>query len=143
MADSWLVLRCPACKICHGRKNTGHLCPHCGQRIANNTEVVDTAKDSNELRNKVILANTPDELRDLLESKLLNDGPLLESEISPYNVLNLVRKTADEQGYVRREKVQEKVSEIGNGLDIDSIMEEIESQGLIVRIDTGIWQFLE
>ena len=143
MAESWLVLKCPACKNCHGRKGTGHLCPHCGQRIASNTEVIDTAKDSNELRTKVILANTPDELRDLLESKLLGNQPLVDNEISSYNVLKLVKSTADDQGFVSREIVQKKILEMANGLEVDSIMEEIESQGLIIRIDSGIWQFLE
>tara|TARA_B100001559_G_C16174953_1_gene472648 strand:+ start:154 stop:591 length:438 start_codon:yes stop_codon:yes gene_type:complete len=143
MAESWLVLKCPACKNCHGRKGTGHLCPHCGQRIASNTEVIDTAKDSNELRTKVILANTPDELRDLLESKLLGNQPLVDNEISSYNLLKLVKSTADDQGFVSREIVQKKILEMGNGLEVDSIMEEIESQGLIIRIDSGIWQFLE
>ena len=143
MAESWLVLRCPACNICHGRKGTGHLCPHCGQRIASNTQVVATAKDSNELRTKVVLANTPEELRELLESKLQGNSPLVEKELTPYNVLNLVRATADEKGIIKRELVHQKIIEMGKELDIDSIMEEIESQGLIIRIGIGIWQFLE
>ena len=96
MAESWLVLKCPACKNCHGRKGTGHLCPHCGQRIASNTEVIDTAKDSNELRTKVILANTPDELRDLLESKLLGNQPLVDNEISSLSSCTEMDLLADE-----------------------------------------------
>ncbi len=143
MAESWLVLRCSACKICHGRKSIGHHCPHCGQRTSTNTEVVDTAKDSNELRNKVILANTPSELREFLESKLLGDKSFYEPEITPFNALKLVKNTADDKGYIRREIVQQKLIEKGNILDVDSIIEEIESQGLIIRIDSETWQFLE
>ncbi len=143
MAESWLVLKCSACKICHGRKSIGHHCPHCGQRTSPSTEVVDTAKDSNELRNKVILANTPSELREFLESKLFGDKSFLESEISPFNALKLVKNTADDKGYIRREIVQQKLIEKGNILDVDSLIEEIESQGLIIRIDSEIWQFLE
>ncbi len=113
MAESWLVLKCSACKICHGRKSIGHHCPHCGQRTSPSTEVVDTAKDSNELRNKVILANTPSELREFLESKLFGDKSFLESEISPFNALKLVKNTADDKGYIRREIVQQKLIEKG------------------------------
>ncbi|MAP58695.1 MAG: hypothetical protein CL978_00440 [Euryarchaeota archaeon] len=143
MAESWLVLRCSACKICHGRKSIGHHCPHCGQRTSIETEVVDTAKDSNELRSKVILANTPFELRELLESKLSLDNSFFESDLSPFNALKLVKNSADEQGIIRRGVVQKKLIERGCNLEVDSLIEEIESQGLIIRIDSEMWQFLE
>ena len=143
MAESWLVLRCSACKICHGRKSIGHHCTHCGQRTSIETEVVDTAKDSNELRSKVILANTPFELRELLESKLSLDNSFFEPDLSPFNALKLVKNSADEQGIIRREVVQKKLIEKGCNIEVDSLIEEIESQGLIIRIDSEMWQFLE
>jgi|TARA_B000000565_G_scaffold255859_1_gene238404 hypothetical protein len=105
--------------------------------------VVDTAKDSNELRSKVILANTPFELRELLESKLSLDNSFFESDLSPFNALKLVKNSADEQGIIRRGVVQKKLIERGCNLEVDSLIEEIESQGLIIRIDSEMWQFLE
>ena len=68
---------------------------------------------------------------------------MVEKELTPYNVLNLVRATADENGIIKRELVHQKILQMGKELDVDSVMEEIESQGLIIRIGLGIWQFLE
>ncbi len=143
MADSWLVLRCPACKICHGRKSTGHLCPHCGQRIGDNSEVVDKAVDSNDLRMKVVLANTPEELRGLLQSKLSKDSYLVGREYNPAVGFRIVKDSCDDKGIIQQKIIAEKL--IKNGLEIDVVdfMEHVETQGLVIRIESGIWQFLE
>ena len=143
MADSWLVLKCPACKICHGRKSTGHLCPHCGQRIADNSEVVDKAVDSTDLRMKVILANTPEELRVLLQSKLSKESLIVGKEYNAATGFRLVKDSCDDNGYIHQKIIAEKL--IKNGLEIDVVdfMEHVETQGLVIRIESGKWQFLE
>ena len=143
MADSWLVLKCPACKICHGRKSTGHLCPHCGQRIADNSEVVDKAVDSTDLRMKVILANTPEELRVLLQSKLSKESLIVGKEYNAATGFRLVKDSCDDNGFIHQKIIAEKL--IKNGLEIDVVdfMEHVETQGLVIRIESGKWQFLE
>ena len=143
MADSWLVLKCPACKICHGRKSTGHLCPHCGQRIAENSEVVDKAFDSTDLRMKVVLANTPEELRVLLQSKLSKESLIVGKEYNAATGFRLVKDSCDDNGFIHQKIIAEKL--IKNGLEIDVVdfMEHVETQGLVIRIESGIWQFLE
>ena len=143
MADSWLVLKCPACKICHGRKSTGHLCPHCGQRIADNSEVVDKAVDSTDLRMKVVLANTPEELRVLLQSKLSKESLIVGKEYNAATGFRLVKDSCDDNGFIHQKIIAEKL--IKNGLEIDVVdfMEHVETQGLVIRIESGKWQFLE
>jgi len=143
MSDSWLVLKCSACKICHGRKSTGHLCPHCGQRIRANAEVVDKAFDSNELRMKVILANTPDNLKDLLKSKLSNNSPLIGKEYRSASGLNAIKDSVDESGIIHIDVVAEKLRKNSIEIDVEQFMEHIETQGLVIRIESGIWKFLE
>lgn len=143
MSDSWLVLKCSACKICHGRKSIGHLCPHCGQRISANAEVVDKAFDSNELRMKVILANTPDNLKDLLKSKLSNNSPLIGKEYSSASGLNAIKDSVDESGIIHIDVVAEKLRKNSIEIDVEQFMEHIETQGLVIRIESGIWKFLE
>ena len=39
-----------SCNMCHGRKSSGHNCPHCGQRVNEKTPVVDHAANPAELR---------------------------------------------------------------------------------------------
>ncbi|RJU80627.1 MAG: hypothetical protein DWB99_08385 [Candidatus Poseidoniales archaeon] len=143
MADSWLVLRCPACKICHGRKSTGHSCPHCGQRIGDNSEVVDKATDSNELRMKVVLANTPEELRAQLHSKLSEDSFLVTKEYNPSLGLRVVKDSCDDNGIIHQKIVVQKLKKNGLEIDVVDFMEHVETQGLVIRIESGKWQFLE
>lgn len=143
MADSWLVLKCSACNICHGRKSTGHLCPHCGQRITDNAQVVDKAVDSTELRMKVVLANTPDNLKELLKSKLSKDSPLVGKEYSSAAGLKVVKDSVNEKGIIHIDIVAEKLAKNGVEIEVEQFMEHIETQGLVIRIESGIWQFLE
>ncbi len=143
MADSWLVLKCPACNICHGRKSTGHLCPHCGQRISGNAKVVDKATDSNELRMKVVLANTPEELRVLLESKLSKDSPLVSTEYNPAAGLRVLKDSVNDNGIIHIDTVANKLAKNSIEIDVEQFMEHIETQGLVIRIENGVWQFLE
>ena len=68
MPEPWKVFKCSACKMCHGRKSIGHNCPHCGQRTNKATLVIDSADNPADLRMKVIIANTPPELRESLQN---------------------------------------------------------------------------
>jgi hypothetical protein len=143
MADKWLVLKCAACNICHGRKSTGHDCPHCGQRMNSNSVVVDTAKDSSDLRIKVALANTPEELRELLKVKLSKENLLVENNFNAVVGVKIIRESANLEGMIYKEEITDKLSRSGMEIDVDLFMESVESQGLIIRIASGIWQFLE
>ena len=68
--EKWSVVRCPACKNCHGTRTRARQCPHCGQTLASTTPVVATADSAAQLRIEVALANTPKEIRDELRIKL-------------------------------------------------------------------------
>ena len=97
MADTWNVFKCLACNNCHGRKTTGHSCPHCGQRIGESTPVVDKAANPGDLRMKVILANTPPELRDALGKQLSKAESLAQSSSSfnPKKGVQILRESID------------------------------------------------
>ena len=78
MAGTWSVIRCPACRNCHGTRGQPRQCPHCGQSLPATTPIVATAETSAQLRIEVALANTPEELRDELRTKLeAMDEPLI------------------------------------------------------------------
>ena len=143
MAGSWLVLKCLGCNICHGRKSTGHSCPHCGQAMNSNSQIVDTAKDPSELRIKVALANTPEELKELLRSKLTKQELFSEKRFNPAIGVKILKESADLDGLIKKENISDKLIDSGLNIDIDLFMESVESEGLIIRIENGIWQFLE
>tara|TARA_B110000467_G_scaffold159964_1_gene178464 strand:- start:82 stop:399 length:318 start_codon:yes stop_codon:yes gene_type:complete len=105
--------------------------------------VVDKAADSNELRKKVVLANTPEPLRELLESRLSNNSSLVTKEYSSAAGLRVVKESLDENGIIHQVKVAELLKKNSIEIDVVDFMEHIETQGLIIRIGSGIWQFLE
>ena len=145
MADTWNVFRCLACSNCHGRKTTGHSCPHCGQRIGESTPVVDKAANPVELRMKVILANTPPELRDSLAKKLKKAESLDQSALSfnPKNGVQILRESLDSDGVLSLSEVQKNFTKKGFEKSVIEFLEMAEAEGLILRLDEGLWQFLE
>lgn len=145
MADTWKVFRCPACNMCHGRKSSGHNCPHCGQRVNDKTPVIDQASNPAELRMKVIIANTPPELRESLESRLDMSETLFDSNssFSPSRGLSVLRKSLDKDGKFTIDEVKESFKLQGFEEEVNNFLEMAEAQGTILRLAEGIWQFLE
>ena len=145
MADSWKVFQCTACNNCHGGKSSGHKCPHCGQKITELTLVVDYASSAAELRNKVIIANTPNELKESLSKKLANSKHALHfnEPFSPAKGLKLLRDLAAENGTLSLALVDSCFEKNGFNGDIDEFMQLTEMEGFVIRVGEGIWQFLE
>lgn len=145
MAGSWKVFRCPACNMCHGRKSSGHNCPHCGQRVNEKTPVIDHAENPSELRMKVIIANTPHELRESLSSKLKESETLFnrDSNFSPIKGLNLLRSSLDENGNFTKDALSFEFRKQGFEDELENFLQMAEAQGTILRLGRGIWQFLE
>lgn len=145
MADTWNVFKCLACNNCHGRKTSGHSCPHCGQRIGESTPVVDKAANPGELRMKVILANTPPELRDSLAKQLKKAESLVQSALSfnPKKGVQILRESLDSDGILSLSEVQKNFTKKGFEKSVMAFLEMAEAEGLILRLDEGLWQFLE
>ena len=145
MVGSWKVFRCPACGMCHGRKSPGHNCPHCGQRVNEKTPIIDHAENPSELRMKVIIANTPDELRESLSSKLKESTPLFNSDsnFSPTKGLKLLRNSLNEDGNFTRDALNLEFKKRGFEDELENFLQMAETQGTILRLGKGIWLFLE
>ena len=145
MADTWNVFKWLPCNNCHGRKTSGHSCPHCGQRIGESTPVVDKAANPGELRMKVILANTPPELRDSLAKQLKKAESLVQSALSfnPKKGVQILRESLDSDGILSLSEVQKNFTKKGFEKSVIAFLEMAEAEGLILRLDEGLWQFLE
>ena len=145
MADTWNVFKCLACNNCHGRKTSGHSCPHCGQRIGESTPVVDKAANPSDLRMKVILANTPPELRDALGKQLTKAENLAKSPSSfnPKKGVQILRESIDSNSIVSLSNIRRNFKKKGFEKSVISFLDMAESEGLILRLDEGLWQFLE
>ena len=145
MADTWNVFKCLACNNCHGRKTSGHSCPHCGQRIGESTPVVDKAANPSDLRMKVILANTPPELRDALGKQLKKAESLVQSALSfnPKKGVQILRESIDSNSVVSLSAIRSNFQKKGFEKSVISFLDMAESEGLILRLDEGLWQFLE
>ncbi len=145
MAGTWSVVRCPACRNCHGTRGQPRQCPHCGQPLPSTTPILATAETSAQLRIEVALANTPEELRDELRKKLEKmDEPLIaSSSSSPRAIYAAIQKAVGVDLILRREDVQSILEKLGSELLVDDLLEKMELDGTLVRQRDGTWLLLE
>jgi len=143
--EKWSVVRCPACKNCHGTRTRARQCPHCGQTLASTTPVVATADSAAQLRIEVALANTPKEIRDELRIKLeASQEPLVAiNSTSPRRLYALMVDQAGEAGIIRRRDVEDVLNKVDSDLDADDLLDQLEINGTIIRRQDGTWQLLE
>lgn len=145
MAGTWSVVRCPACRNCHGTRGQPRQCPHCGQSLPSTTPIVATAETSAQLRIEVALANTPEELRDELRKKLESlDEPLIaSSSSSPRAIFTAIKKKVGDDMILHRNTVQSVLEDLDSELLIDDLLEKMELDGTLVRQRDGTWLLLE
>ena len=143
--EKWSVVRCPACKNCHGTRTRARQCPHCGQTLASTTPVVATANSAAQLRIEVALANTPKEIRDELRIKLeASQEPLVAiNSTSPRRLYALIVDQAGEGGTIRRKDVEDILNKVESDMDADDLLDQLEINGTIIRRQDGTWQLLE
>ena len=145
MAGNWSVVRCPACRNCHGTRGKPRQCPHCGQSIPATTPVIATAESSAQLRIEVALANTPEELRDELRLKLeSSDEPLIaSSSTSPRTLYKAIQKTVGDDMILHRSDVEKVLQDLDSQQSPDDVLEKMELDGTLLRQQNGTWLLLE
>ncbi len=141
---NWLVLRCSACQQCSGHRHQQGRCPHCGQALGRESELVKTVLNANELPMEVALANTPESLRADLRERM-TEGGLQTGQSAPTrsSLLQKLRSAADEGGDISALVVQRVLRELSIEEHVDSVMEHAEVEGLVIRAGHGRWTFLE
>ena len=145
MAGNWSVVRCPACRNCHGTRGKPRQCPHCGQSIPATTPVIATAESSAQLRIEVALANTPEELRDELRLKLeSSDEPLIaSSSTSPRALYKAIQKKVGDDMILHRSDVEKVLQDLDSQQSPDDVLEKMELDGTLLRQQNGTWLLLE
>ena len=141
----WNVVRCSACSTCHGHRKIGRFCPHCGQKLPADAEIVTSVATAAELRIEVALANTPEELRDMLRKRLEQNHTLFHQEetISFKGLPKLLLDATDENGVLTRKGLQPILEKNRNSMEVQDLIDMAESQGLLVRLNSDCWQLLE
>ncbi len=141
----WNVVRCSACSTCHGHRKVGRFCPHCGQKLPEDAEIVASVATAAELRIEVALANTPEELRDMLRNRLEQNHTLFHQEetISFTGLPKLLHDATDENGVLTVKSLQPVLDKNRNSLEVQDLIDMAESQGLLVRLNSDCWQLLE
>ena len=141
----WNVVRCSACSTCHGHRKIGRFCPHCGQKLPADAEIVTSVATAAELRIEVALANTPEELRDMLRKRLEQNHTLFHQEetISFKGLPKLLLDATDENGVLTRKSLQPILEKNRNSMEVQELIDMAESQGLLVRLNSDCWQLLE
>jgi hypothetical protein len=100
---------------------------------------------ASELRIEVALANTPEELRETLRKRLLLNQKLFHHDepLSFKGLAQVLLNSTDENGVLTVKSLQPALTESGNLIDVDNLIEMAETQGLLVRLDAYRWQLLE
>jgi hypothetical protein len=142
---SWLVLRCGHCLQCSGHRQQHGRCPHCGQPLGRDAELVKTVANGNELHLEVALANTPEALRDELRQRLGRGRHADEftGEVSRTALFERLRAKAGEEGLLRFSDVAAVLMELDVEEHVESVMGQAEVEGLVLRMADGRWVFLE
>ena len=98
-----------------------------------------------ELRIEVALANTPEELRDMLRKKLEKNHTLFRQEepISFKGLPKLLLDATDENGVLTFNSLQPVLEKSSVSLEVQDLIDMAESQGLLVRLNSDCWQLLE
>ena len=142
--NQWIVVRCRACRICHGSNGNYKKCPHCGNVIGENAEIVSTVNSEKELRMEVAIANTPEELRDTLRKKLHSTEALVQNSDPPaFTMAKWVHQSADENGEVTIDSVTTTVESKNTDIDPEELISMAETQGMLLRIGENSWTLLE
>lgn len=139
------IIRCPACSTCHGRRGLSASCPHCGQRLGEHGILVKTVRSAEALRIEVALQNTPEELRDALRSRMVNNDHLanFNDEVPSRTMGNWVQQSVNEEGLITVRSVQRTLHKNHSDLDANDVLEQAEVQGMLVRMAEGRWMLLE
>ena len=143
--EKWSVVRCPACRNCHGTRTHARYCPHCGQSLASDTPIVATADSAAQLRIEVALANTPEEIRDELRKRLeATQEPLVSiNSTSPRRLYALIVEHVGKDGVMDRSDVENVLAKVESEMDADDLLDQLEINGTIIRRQDGTWQLLE
>ena len=140
----WIVVRCRACRICHGSNGNFKKCPHCGNVIGENAEIVSTVNSETELRMEVAIANTPEELRGTLRKKLHSKKDLVQNSDPPaFTMAKWVHQSADENGEVTIHSVTTTIESQNTDIDAEDLISMAETQGMLLRIGENRWTLLE
>jgi len=140
----WIVVRCRACRICHGSNGKYKKCPHCGNAIGESAEIVSTVNSETELRMEVAIANTPVELRNTLRGKLQSKKSLIQNSDPPaFTMAKWVHQSADENGEVTIHSVTATINSQNTDIDAEDLISMAETQGMLLRIGENRWTLLE
>ena len=120
------------------------MCPHCGQKLPSDAEIVISVGTASELRIEVALANTPEELRENLRQRLYSNSKLIQHDepISFHGLAQVLLKSTDEKGILTVQSLQPALDRNGDSLDAHDLIEMAESQGMLVRLSDDCWQLL-
>jgi predicted nucleic-acid-binding Zn-ribbon protein len=140
----WIVVRCSACRNCHGSYGNYKKCPHCGNTIGENADIVSTVSSDAELRIEVAIANTPAELRDSLREKLKSTESLVHnSDPHAFTMAKWVHQSADENGEITLQSLSLLIATKNSDISAEDLISMAETQGMLLRIDENRWTLLE
>jgi hypothetical protein len=143
----WDALRCGGCEQVFARKR-GVLprCSRCGRSGEDGITIVGNAQNPHELQAVIAMANVPQELRREFAEKLPRrtvDPDFEFADKSPLHAINALHESADDEGQIERDALQEAITRNRISASPEQIAEWAEAEGLLLREGEGRWRLLE
>ena len=66
-----------------------------------------------------------------------------EEEVSPARLWNALRQATSEDGFLTADSVRSHLHRLGVDATVESVMEQAELEGLVLRAGEGRWVFFE
>ncbi len=141
-----VMVRCQSCSAYYGALQISNqtLCPKCG--TVGGT-VVERAKTTSELAKMVASANSPREIRHLLETRFEKDSQPWQvgnRDVTPSRIVKILRQLVDDEGLVHESDVITVLEQRGViQSDAIGIIESVEAEGFLLRVEDGVWRWVE
>ena len=136
----YTVVRCPNCERCWGIMGKTRRCPHCGDTVGDDLQIVSVVDNASELQREVAIANMPENLRDEMRKKLPKAIEIIENPSA--SLLFACIRIAAIDDVVHLERLAGALRGKGISVSAENVAEEAVSQGLLIRQNDGTYLLL-
>ena len=141
----WSLIQCSGCEKHFGKfHNSIHKCPYCGEISSEDDTILISTKDPNLLRTTISEQNTPLSLKTKIRTqsssigKTFSENRKCDSEF----ILECLQQAVDENDVITKKNFAKTLISKGVVTQIEKIMEEVEFEGLLLRISEEKWKLL-
>ncbi|SVC61718.1 uncharacterized protein METZ01_LOCUS314572, partial [marine metagenome] len=134
---TWSLIQCSGCAKHFGKfSNSIHKCPYCGDHSNEDDTILISTNDQSLLGATISELNTPLSLKTKIHTQSVSIGKTFHED-RKYDsefILECLQQAVDEKDVITKENLVTTLISKGVVTQIEKIMEEVEFEGLLLRI---------